>query len=49
MTAMYWLAFAFGVLWGLWAGQASQRRSRLGRVFPGTFPPPTLSVQWQLA
>ena len=25
MTSMYWLAFAFG---GLWAGQASQRRSR---------------------
>ena len=32
MTTMYWLAFAFGVLWGLWAGQALQRRSRLGRV-----------------
>ena len=46
MTSMYWLAFAFG---GLWAGQASQRRSRLGRVFPGTFSPPTLSVQWRLA
>ena len=33
MTTMYWLAFVFG---GLWAGQASQRRSRPGRVFPGT-------------
>ena len=46
MTSMYWLAFAF---WGLWAGQASQRRSRLGRVFPGTLSPQTLSVQWRLA
>lgn len=36
MTTMYWLAFALGGLWGLWAGQASQRRSRPGRVFPGT-------------
>ena len=37
MTTMYWLAFALGgVLWGLWAGQASQRRSRPGWIFPGT-------------
>ncbi len=26
----------WGVLWGLWAGQASQRRSRPGRIYPCT-------------
>jgi hypothetical protein len=46
MITRYWLAFALGVLWRLWGGQASQRRLRPGRVFPGTLSPPKLSVQW---
>ena len=36
MTTMDWLAFALGGAVGLWAGQASQRRSRPGRIFPCT-------------